>query len=376
MHIICTQENISKGINIVEKIVGRNTTLPVLNNILLKTEKGGIKLSSTNLEIGINCWVRAQVKEKGGITIPAKTVSNFINSLPKENLTLKTTENRLDISCKEFKAEIKGMKEKDFPLIPKVKQEPILTIEAYDLKQACSQVISAVAVTESRPEITGVLFDILPSGFTLVSTDTYRLATKIIKKKISIKEGISVIVPSMTVQELIRIFSEKEKEEKIEITLDKNQILFTSESTTQPIIAIHLLSRLIEGKYPSYKEIIPENFETVLKFSRAELIEKIKVISPFSSKVNDIKLEIENEELVKISAISPEVGLSTATIKTKIPKNPSLSEVIFNYRYLLDGLENISGEKVELLLNTKDSPAALKPEGEDDFLYLIMPIKV
>ena len=129
-------------------------------------------------------------------------------------------------------------------------------------------------------------------------------------------------------------------------------------------------------EYPNYKEIIPENFKTVLKFSRTELIEKIKVISPFSSKVNDIKLEVENEKLVKISAISPEVGSSTATIKIKTSKNPSLGEVIFNYRYLLDGLENISTEKVRLLLNTKDSPAALKPEGKDDFLYLIMPIRV
>ncbi len=374
MHIICTQENFSRGINIVEKIVGRNTTLPVLNNILLKTEKGGIKLSSTNLEIGINCWIRAQVKGKGSITIPAKTVSNFVNSLPKENLILKATENKLDIFCREFKAEIKGMKEKDFPIIPKIKQEPIFSLEACDLRQACSQVVPAVALSESRPEITGILFDILPSGFTLVATDTYRLARKTIEKKIPIKERISVIIPSITIQELIRIFSEKE--EKIEITFDKNQILFTSESVNQPIVAVHLLSRLIEGKYPNYKEIIPENFETVLKFSRTELIEKIKVISPFSSKVNDIKLEIESEKLVKISAISPEVGLSTATIKTKTPKNPSLGEVIFNYRYLLDGLENISGEKVELLLNTKDSPAALKSEGKDGFLYLIMPIRI
>ncbi len=374
MHIICTQENLNQGINIVEKIVGRNTTLPILNNILLKTEKGGIKLSSTNLEIGINCWIRAQVKEEGGITVPAKAISSFVSSLPKENLTLKVTKDKLDISCREFRAEIKGMGEKDFPLIPKIKERPTLTLKTQDIKQACGQVVQAAALTESRPEIAGVLFDILPSGFTLVATDTYRLARKIVKKENPIKQGISVIVPSATVQEFIRIFSELKQD--LDIIFDKNQILFSYESSTQPIIAIHLFSRLIEGKYPDYKEIIPESFETELEFSRVELINKIKVVSPFSSKVNDIKIELENEELVKISTISPELGASTADIKTKTSKKTaSLNQITFNYRYLLDGLENIPTKKVILRLNTENSPAALKPEGDRSFLYLIMPIK-
>jgi len=374
MHIICTQENLNQGINIVEKIVGRNTTLPILNNILLKTEKGGIKLSSTNLEIGINCWIRAQVKEEGGITVPAKTISNFVSSLPKENLTLKVTKDKLDISCREFRAEIKGMGEKDFPLIPKIKEQPTLTLKTQDIKQACSQVVQAAALTESRPEIAGVLFDILPSDFTLVATDTYRLARKIVRKENPIKQGISVIVPSVTVREFIRIFSELKQD--LDIIFDKNQILFSYESSTQPIIAIHLFSRLIEGKYPDYKEIIPESFETELEFSRVELINKIKVVSPFSSKVNDIKLELENEGLVKISTISPELGASTADIKTKMSKKTaSLNQITFNYRYLLDGLENIPTKKVVLHLNTENSPAALKPEGDGNFLYLIMPIK-
>lgn len=374
MHIICTQENLNQGINIVGKIVGRNITLPILNNILLKTEKGGIKLSSTNLEIGINCWIRAQVKEEGGITVPAKAISSFVSSLPKENLTLKVTKDKLDISCREFRAEIKGMGEKNFPLIPKIKERPTLTLKTQDIEQACGQVVQAAALTESRPEIAGVLFDIFPSGVTLVATDTYRLARKTVKKENPTKQGISVIVPSVTVQEFIRIFSELKQD--LDIIFDKNQILFSYESSTQPIIAIHLLSRLIEGKYPDYKEIIPESFETELEFSRVELINKIKVVSPFSSKVNDIKLELENEELVKISTISPELGASTADIKTKTSKKTvSLNQITFNYRYLLDGLENIPTKKVILCLNTENSPAALKPEGDRSFLYLIMPIK-
>lgn len=374
MHVICTQKNLNQGIGIVEKIVGRNTTLPILSNILLKTEKGGIKLSSTNLEVGINCWIRARIKEEGGITVPARAISNFINNLPRENLTLKATKDKLDVSCKEFQAEIKGIEEKDFPLIPKIKQRPTLTLKTQDLKFACGQVVPAAALTESRPEIAGVLFDILPSGFTLVATDTYRLARKVVKEENPTKQGFSVIVPSMTVQEFIRIFSELKQD--LNLTLDENQILFSCESPTQPVVAVHLLSRLIEGKYPDYEEIIPEDFETELEFSRAELIDKIKVISPFSSKVNDIKLEMENEELVKISTISPELGASTATIRIKALKTPNLDEITFNYRYLLDGLENIPTEKVILCLNTKNSPAALRPEGKDDYLYLIMPIKV
>lgn len=373
MHIICTQKNLNQGISVVEKIVGRNTTLPILNNILLKTEKGGLKLSSTNLEIGINCWIRAQIKEKGAITIPVRTVSSFVSSLPRENLTLKTTKDKLNIFCEEFHAEIKGMEEKNFPLIPKIKSELVLSFGVRDLKNGANQVVSAAALTESRPEIAGVLMDIKSSQLTLAATDTYRLAKKVIKNRETLEKEISVIIPSATIYEFLRIFGEGG--EKVILTFDKNQVLFRTESPSGPVTSIDLISRLIEGRYPSYEEIIPDSFEVKLEFLREELIEKVKVVSPFSSKVNDIKLEIEGDKSVKISAISPEVGLSTATIKVKTSKNPGLSGIIFNYKYLLDGLENISTKKVELLLNTENSPAALKPEGRDDFLYLIMPIK-
>ncbi|MDD2753280.1 MAG: DNA polymerase III subunit beta [Candidatus Portnoybacteria bacterium] len=364
MKVICLQENLKFILNITQNIIGRNLTLPILNNVLLQTENGRLKISSTNLEVGINTWVSGKVEKNGVITCPAKVLANFVNNLPNKKVELEVKNNTLTIKCENYKANLNGLPADDFPIIPKIEEDPLVELKSGVLRDALLKVVGAASLSESRPEITGILFKFDKRELKLAATDSFRLAEKIIFETNKKSEDVkSLIIPQKTVQEIIRALGEKETD--VRICLSASQILFDGGD-------IQVISRLIDGQYPDYQQIIPKNFSTQATIDRSELLSIIKVAAVFSNKTNSINFSLNNNELEVLSQ-DPELGENKSKIAAKIQGKKI--EANFNYRYLLDGLANIGTKQVFLGLNSDSSPAIIKPIGDESYVYLIMPIK-
>jgi len=368
MKIICLQENLKNALNTTERIIGRNLTLPILNNLLLETDKGRLKISSTNLEIGINYWISGKIEKDGVITVPAKILSNFVNNLPNKKIEFEVKSGVLYLKCENYRAQIKGQDAKDFPIIPKIQPKITNSIDLDVLKIGLSQVVGVATVSESRPEISGILFNFNKNNLKLVATDSFRLSEKTIN--IENLEEESVIIPQRTIQELIRILIEvsefKEVNNQVKIVLSNNQVLFD-------LGDIQLISRLIDGQYPNYQQIIPTSFRTKVILNKEDFIKAIKIASIFSSKINDIKFIISLKKGFEVFAQNTDIGENKSQINAEIEGDPL--EISFNWRYILDGLNNITSQKIFFGLNTGDNPVILKPIGDESYLYVVMPIK-
>lgn len=372
MKIVCLQENLKRGLNMVQNIIGKNLTLPILNNILLTTEKKQLKLSATDLEVAIISYISCKVEKEGTITIPAKTLFNFISNLPNKKIEVNLKNNILYLKCENYKSNIKGLNAKDFPIIPKIKSEPALEINSLKFKNALEQIINFVSFSDIKPEITGALFDFTSDKkIKLVATDSFRLGEKLIDfKNTKPKQDNlrSIIIPHKTVQELIRIISNLEEEEMVKLSIENNQVLFNLEK-------VQLISKLIEGTYPSYQQLMSSQFETTVLIDREEFVKAVKLSSFFSSKINDVRLRINSKKSsVEVFSQDLELGENLTTLQGEI-KGKEL-EIIFNHRYLLDGLNSITAKKVFLGFNGEVSPGIVKPEGDPSFTYIAMPIKL
>ena len=371
MKIICLQENFKKGLINVSNITGKNLTLPILNNILLTADKKQLKLSTTDLEMAITNQILCKVEKEGSITVPAKLLVNFINNLPNKKIDINVKNNTITLKCENYNSTIKGLDAKDFPIIPKIKNEPILEIDSHEFKNALEQVIGFVSVSDVRPEISGVLFDFSDEKrIKFVATDSFRLGEKILNiKNIKIKKsGItSIILPHKTIQELIRIISNQENT-TLKISVENNQILFDLSET-------QIISRLIEGNYPNYQQLIAKQFDTTVIVKKEDMIKAVKIGSFFSSRINDVRLRVNSKKsLIEIFSQDIELGENLSEISGEV-KGKDL-EIIFNHKYLLDGLGDINTEKIIIGFNGEISPGIIKPEGKDDFIYVIMPIKL
>ncbi len=378
MKFICTQENLNKALNIVGKITNKNSTLPILNNVLLKTEKGRIKLSSTNLEIGINYFLGGKVEEEGEITIPTKLFASFVSNLPNGNVEVKLREDVLNIKCNGYKTNIKGLSAKDYPLTPKLEVKPIFKIKSAEFKKALAQVSPAISSSESRVEITGVFMNLAEldkNKITLVATDSYRLAERTInleKENVNkeFKDALgninSVIIPKNTAQELVRNLDETE--EMLEVTISESQILFTFGSA-------NMISRLLDGKYPDYKQIIPDKFELKVAVNKNEITKGIRAASLFSNISNnsiEFKL-LSGSKNLEIAAETSDLGNNN----TKIPTsgiNKDLN-ILYNHKFLIDGLNSLDGEEVFFNINNEALPTVLTSADDKDFIYVIMPTR-
>jgi DNA polymerase-3 subunit beta len=365
MKITCTQENLNKGLSLVSHIANKNSNLPILNNVLFKAVKDGLTLITTDLEIGIKVFVRSKIEEEGEFTVDAKLLNNFISLLPKENINIELRENSLEIKTKNQETSMAGLEAEDFPLIPEIEKENEIKVSSQDLKRALSQVIFAASLDGSRIEINAVNFNFKKDELIMAATDSYRLAEK--KIKISNSKEANLIVPLKTLQELIRILNE-EGEKELKIYFNENQILFALDGA-------ELISRVIDGKYPDYQQIIPSDFVTTIKFKVAELVPAIKAVALFCKQgINDIKLSFNSKtQEVVVATTSSSTGSSVAKIPAVIKGQDN--DIIFNYRYLLDGLSNFSSAEVVLMVNNNTSPGLLQPTDQEAYIYLVMPIR-
>lgn len=378
MKFICTQENLNKALNIVGKITNKNSTLPILNNVLLKTEKGRIKLSSTNLEIGINYFLGGKIEEEGEITIPTKLFANFVSNLPNGNVEVKLREDVLNVKCNGYKTNIKGLSAKDYPLTPKLEVKPIFKIKSSEFKKALTQVSPAISSSESRVEITGVFMNLAEldkNKITLAATDSYRLAERTINLE---KENVnkdfkdilgnisSIIISKNTAQELVRNLDEAE--ELLEVTISESQILFSFGSA-------NMISRLLDGKYPDYKQIIPDKFELKMTVNKNEITKGIRVASLFSNTSNnsiEFRLLAGSKNL-EIVAETSDLGNNNTKIGVG-DINKDLS-ILYNHKFLIDGLNSLEGEEVSFNINNEALPTVLTSVDDKDFVYVIMPTR-
>ena len=366
MHIICLQKNLKQALSICERIIGKNLTLPILNNILLSIENKRLRVSSTNLEIGINCWVSGKIEKEGEITVPARLLSNFVGNLPNKKVELKVKDSHLTVKCENHRANLKGLAAKDFPIIPKITENPLVEIKGDILKSALTQVVEMAAFSESRPEISGIYLNFDKSQIKFVATDSFRLAEKVIGSKNKFNNQ-SIIVPQRTITELIRVISDEEVN-NVKIILGNNQILFDLDYC-------QIISRLIEGRYPDYQQIIPKESKTQATINKEELLNAVRIASLFSSKINDVKFVINPaKKQIEISAKDVDLGEDKSSLKADI-RGPGL-EIAFNYRYVLDGLNNILSDKVVFNLNSNAAPVVARPVGDKSYTYMIMPIKI
>jgi len=371
MKFITLVENLKKAVILAERITSKNITLPILSNILIETNKNQIHLKATDLEIGAEINVSGKTEKEGKVVIPARTFSDFLNSLPEEKITLEAKENNLKAESGKFKTIFQGYSSEDFPIIPQIKTDKFIEIEKGILKEGLEQVILSISYSANFPELTSVLFKMEQEGLKLVGTDRYRLAVKTIslqKIKTNLKEGFEVLVPLRTVQEVLKMLAEKLEDESEIITIspDPNQIQFSTEN-------IRLISRLINAEYPNFKDAIPTNFENQVILKRADLKEAIKVIGIFSGKINEVKFKFNPlKKEVILEAQDPTLGQSETLLDAvEIKTNPL--EIAFNYRFFLDGLESSKGEEVFIGLNKENSPALIRGKDENDFLYVLVP---
>lgn len=375
MKLICTQENLSRSITYLERITGKQSTLPILSNILVEAENGRLKLSATNLEIGVVVNIGAKIEEEGKITIPAKLIGSFIHNLPAEDiLNLHTEQTSLVIQSSQYEGKIKGMDGKDFPIIPHFQgSEYPFVFPAQHFKNALAQILFCVSQNESRMELTGVNVSFEEKSLYLAATDSFRLAEQVFELPYKTEPAQSFIIPSATCQELLRIITLESKE--VLVAIEENQVFFE-------VDGIKIVSRLIHGKYPDYKQIIPTSFLSTYQMKRDELIRAVKIASVLSSyNAGEITIQFApGAPECSIEAVSQEVGQNKSRVRIENQSGEDLEHMFtFNPRYVLEGLNALKGEYVVFHINNATSPVVLreveKKETEASYLYIMMPVR-
>lgn len=366
MKFLCTKENLNKGVSVLASTPTQDATLPVLSNILLECKEGRLKLAATDLEIGVSCFVSGKVEKEGSLTVPAKLLSQYVGSVTDDKLELASEDSVLSISSANSSTTLTGISADEFPLIPEIKDGAEFELDSKLLAEAVQKTAFAAATDFSRPEISGVYFAVEGEQLILASTDSYRLAEFRAKIKSTSKKKIGVIVPAKTMRSLERILAENNNSVKVVVT--ENQIMFVIDDTI-------VTSRLVDGKFPDYVQIIPSSSSTSVSIEKPMLIDTIKTTSLFTKEgVSALKIFASKEKSsLSLSASTSNVGKSESTLPCKVEGEDS--EVTFNFRYLLEGLSVINESDVELGLSGNSAPGMIKGKGDKSYIYIVMPLK-
>lgn len=372
MKLISLQKNLKSAIYIVSHIAQKNTNLPILNNILISIKNGVINLITTNLEVGITTTLRGKVEKEGSFTVDAKILSEYISLLNNEKITLDVKESDLIVESSNTKTKIKGLSSEEFPYIPNIDRLDPYNFSIKDFKKAISQVLFSASIDETRAELSGILFILEKNKATFVATDSYRLAEKSINLNNKSNEEKRCIIPTKTLQEILRVIgvedNDEEELESITFYLSENQCLFVIGKT-------EVVSRLIDGRYPDYTQIIPRKSKCTIELSKQDLSRAVKAATIFSKNgVNDINFDVNiDKKNIAISAISGQTGEHNSTLQAKI-EGDGVS-IILNSRYVLDVLNILSDDSVVIELVDANTPCIIRDGKSKDYLYIIMPIR-
>jgi DNA polymerase-3 subunit beta len=375
MDVSCLQENLQRGLAHVARAVATKSTLPVLGNILLATDRGQLKLAATNLEIAITCWIGCQIEGEGAITVPARLLTDFVGSLPNDRVTLQVDPRTqaLHIRCARAKATIKGVDAEDFPIIPTVDDHtPAARLEPELLREVISQVVFAAATDDSRPVLAGVQVRIEGARLTMAAADGFRLSVRNADLSEPAGGEVNIIVPARALNELARTVADQPGPVEITVTPTRNQALFRAGN-------VDFVSRLIDGAFPDYRQIIPKEYATRTVMDTQEFLSATKRASYFARDNADIiklTLSPSNGDLkpanVTIAANAAEVGDNASELDASIEGEPG--QIAFNVRYLGDVLAVVKSGQVALETQTPSSPGVVRPVGNLDFTHVIMPM--
>jgi len=363
MKVSIKRDNLSKSLGMIGRMVKQRASLPVLSNIMLMTDRGRLKLVATDLEAACSEWIGAKIDEDGAITVPARTLIDYVTTTTDDTLELVSSGADLNIKGSRHHATIKGISAEEFPIIPQVKSDKVTKMKAIELKNAIFSVIIAAALDETRPVLAGILFRIIGSDLVLVATDSYRLAEKRIKLNAPISQ-LDVVVPARTLSEVARILPADES--IVEISSGENQVQFRFSDT-------EFLSRQIDGAFPDYEQIIPKEFVLEADLSKAEFQEAIKMANVFARDAGgNIKVAASESGLV-ISAISSQIG--DAENHVKATTKGSALTVAFNAKYILDALNVMNSDEMIFALSGPLNPGMIFDKNDGSFRYIVMPLR-
>ncbi|MBL7078516.1 DNA polymerase III subunit beta [Candidatus Shapirobacteria bacterium] len=370
MKIEVLQEELNKALNIVNRFVDSRPQLPILTNILFEVRNKKLKLSATNLNLGINLWLGGKVEKEGEIAVPAREITEFISYLNPGPLSLELNNNQLVVASVANKATFVGIKPEEFPAIPQLPKENVFTLEAKALNEAVVQVGFSAALDETRPVLAGVYWQFAGKEYQMVATDGYRLSLKKVelpKAVLAGKKKTIFLLPARSLSEVARLMAGDLL--KVGLTKDENQVVFGFEQ-------VQISSRLLEGEFPEYEKIIPTAVKTKVWVDKNDLHSAIKAASVFAREAaNIVILDISKKEIV-IKADAPQMGENQSSVPVKVEGEPL--KIAFNFKFLLDFINAVSSEENNLILELTEplSPALFKVEGDDSWLHVIMPVRL
>jgi DNA polymerase III subunit beta len=362
------QENLARGLSVVSRAVS-NRSLPVLTNVLLKTEDGGLKLTATNLEIGITYWVPGKIETDGATSVPARLLTDLVNSLPgSEPIALELGDGEtLHIRAGRFESNIKGIPAEDFPTVQTAGERPITRVAQKVLRQALDETAFAAASDEARPILTGVLARFEGDQLTLAAADNYRIAVKTITVLDPVEET-SVVIPARALHELGRVLADSDEPVSIVLAHSRNQLLFHLDG-------VDLVTRLIDGQYPNYQSVLPASHATRAVLDREELLRAVRpaaLIAHESANIVKLGVGLDGDGAISVSA-NAEVGDHVGRVEAAIEGDGTT--IAFNARFLADVLTNVDADQFALELNGPLSPGVFKPIGDDRYVHVVMPLR-
>ncbi len=365
MRLQVTQQNLNRALGTVARVANTRNQLPILANVLIRTSDNRLSISATNLDIAITEYVGTKVTEEGSITVPARLMQDFVNSLPDGVIDLKLEDTKLHITTEKYQSVVNGVVADDFPVMPAIESGESFQVPSSQLRHSLQQVVFAASSDESRPVLTGVLFRSgNNSGLNIAATDSYRLAEKRLKLKLS--HDVSLLIPATAMQDLLRILTDTEDE--VTITYDDQQVLFQ-------VADVELVARLLEGSYPDYQKLIPASFAVSATLKRAELMNVTKVSSLFAREsAGSITIKVdEADKLLSIHSVASQLGENTASASAVVKGSGGIT---LNSRYLIDALNAIHEDEVEFAFNGKLEPIIVRAAGgKADYTHIIMPLK-
>jgi DNA polymerase-3 subunit beta len=373
MKVTCLQENLSKGLGIVTRAVSPRNVLPVLGNVLLATEDGRLKLAATNLEIGITYWLGAKVEEEGSITVPARTITDFVNTLPNEKIrmALDTRRQSLNLHCEAFTSDIKGVDAQEFPLLPGANLGEGIALNVTDLREMITQTTIAAATDDTRPVLTGVLVRLEGDRLTLAAADGFRLSMREAKLSAAVRDSVSVIIPARALSELARLVGDQDETVWMVLPSGRGQAVFRLKEA-------ELSSSLIDGTFPDFQPIIPRSYNTHAVLSTAQFLKACKAADIFARQSShSARLTVtpgsgSEPGKLQVNATAAETGTGETIIDAAV--EGAAIEIAFNVKYLVDVLTVVNTPNVALETTGPASPGVIRPVGREDFTHVIMPM--
>ncbi len=369
MKLSVMQENLARGLQVASRAVSTRNTLPVLANVLLRTEDAGLKLTATNLEIGVTAWVPGKIDQEGSLTVPARLFNDLVAGLPSgERIELEADgATTLRVKAGRYQTQLRGIDAEEFPVIPSPGERPTTRVSQKELRRALSEVVFAAASDEARPILTGVLTRLSGDQLTLAAADNYRIAVRTLPVLDPV-EDISLVVPARSYAELMRVLTDTDDPVDIMLASSKSQILFHVQD-------VDIVSRLIDGQFPNYQQVLPSSHSTRAVVERDDLLKAVRLSALIaSSAANVIRLRMGDEGSGTITiAAAADVGETEGEVEAAIEGDPV--QISFNARYLQEALQALDHEQLALELSGPLSPGVLRPTNDEDYVHVIMPVR-